>query len=67
MMFTCSAHAPSSAAATKAASRKIIKKSGKKSFAVDLHCHVHVPEADAGDVALLEVVEPGIHEPCELR
>ena len=47
MMFTCSAHAPSSAAATKAASRKIIKKSGKKSFAVGLHCHVHVPEADA--------------------
>ena len=47
MFFTCSAHVPKSAAATKPASRKIIKKAGKKSFAVDLHCHVHVPEADA--------------------
>lgn len=52
MMYTCTPRAPRHAAAagvansTSAASRKIVKR-GKKSFAVDLHCRVHVPEADA--------------------
>ncbi len=52
MMYTCTPQAPRHAASAdmaKAASRKIVKrtKGGKKSLAVDLHCHVHVPEADA--------------------
>lgn len=42
MLFTC---APRAAAAPRAASRKVVKR-GKKSFAVDLHCHVHTPAAD---------------------
>src|SRR5450756_1214982 len=42
MLFTCN---PRSPAATRTASRKVVK-SGKKSFAVDLHCHVHTPAAD---------------------
>ncbi len=55
MMYTCTPqHAATSASATKAASRKIVKrpkgskgsKGGKKSLAVDLHCHVHTPAAE---------------------
>ncbi len=42
MLFTC---APRAAAATRPASRKVVKR-GAKSFAVDLHCHVHTPAAD---------------------
>jgi aminocarboxymuconate-semialdehyde decarboxylase len=42
MLFTCR---PRSCAATRSASRKIVKR-GNKSLAVDLHCHVHTPEAD---------------------
>ena len=42
MMYTCT---PQHAAATRSTSRKIVKR-GKKSFAVDLHCHVHTPAAD---------------------
>jgi aminocarboxymuconate-semialdehyde decarboxylase len=42
MLFTC---APRAAAATRPASRKVVKR-GNKSFAVDLHCHVHTPAAD---------------------
>lgn len=42
MLFTC---APRTAAATRPASRKVVKR-GNKSFAVDLHCHVHTPAAD---------------------
>src|SRR5688572_662767 len=45
MMYTCG---PRHAAAAKSTSRKVVKrtKGGKKSFAVDLHCHVHTPAAD---------------------
>lgn len=43
MMFTC---APRAAAESASKGRKIVKR-GNKSFAVDLHCHVHTPEADA--------------------
>ena len=42
MLFTCT---PRSCAAARPAARKIVKR-GSKSFAVDLHCHVHTPEAD---------------------
>jgi len=42
MLFTCN---PRSHAATRTASRKVVKR-GNKSFAVDLHCHVHTPAAD---------------------
>ncbi len=42
MLFTC---APRAAAATRPISRKVVKR-GNKSFAVDLHCHVHTPAAD---------------------
>ena len=42
MLFTCN---PRSLAASRPASRKIVKR-GAKSFAVDLHCHVHTPAAD---------------------
>ena len=45
MMYTCT---PQHAAAARPASRKVVKrtKGSKKSFAVDLHCHVHTPAAD---------------------
>ena len=43
MLFTCR---PRSCAAVRTADRKVIRR-GKKSFAIDLHCHVHTPEADA--------------------
>ena len=42
MMFTC---APRDAVTSASKGRKIVKR-GNKSFAVDLHCHVHTPEAD---------------------
>jgi aminocarboxymuconate-semialdehyde decarboxylase len=42
MLFTCG---PRACAAAKPAARKVVKR-GNKSFAVDLHCHVHTPEAD---------------------
>jgi aminocarboxymuconate-semialdehyde decarboxylase len=42
MLFTC---APRDLAAKRAASRKVVKH-GNRSFAVDLHCHVHTPAAD---------------------
>jgi aminocarboxymuconate-semialdehyde decarboxylase len=42
MLFTCG---PRNCAAARPAARKIVK-SGRKSFSVDLHCHVHTPEAD---------------------
>ncbi len=50
MFFTCSSHGRTrSAAAAKSPSRKFVKrpKGAKKTLSVDLHCHVHVPEADA--------------------
>lgn len=64
MMYTCTPRAPRHAAAARVASRKIVKRTtrGKKSFAVDLHCRVHVPEADAiigGNAAKL----PGLKAP----
>ena len=45
MLFTCGSH---SHAAQKPASRKTVGKTAKtnKSFGVDLHCHIHTPEAD---------------------
>src|SRR5687767_12224559 len=43
MMFTCGPR--SCAAARKSAARKVVKK-GRKTLAVDLHCHVHTPAAD---------------------
>ncbi|HYH41897.1 MAG TPA: amidohydrolase family protein [Burkholderiales bacterium] len=43
MLFTC---APRSCAAVRTADRKVVKR-GNKSLAVDLHCHVQTPEADA--------------------
>ena len=43
MLFTC---APRARAAARPASRKVVKR-GNKSFAVDMHCHVHTPAADA--------------------
>jgi len=43
MMYTC---APSGGAASHSSRRKVVKR-GNKSLAVDLHCHVHVPEAEA--------------------
>ncbi len=42
MLFTCGSR---SHVAQRPASRKVVKR-GKKSFAVDLHCHVHTPAAD---------------------
>jgi len=42
MLFTCKPH---SAAAVRPASRKVVKR-GRKSLAVDLHCHIHTPAAD---------------------
>ena len=45
MLYTCTPDVRLHAAAARAASRKVIKR-GKKSFAVDLHCHVHTPAAD---------------------
>jgi aminocarboxymuconate-semialdehyde decarboxylase len=42
MLFTC---APRVSAASRPAARKSVKR-GNKSFAVDLHCHVHTPAAD---------------------
>lgn len=42
MLYTC---APRDAAATRSTGRKVVKR-GKKSLAVDLHCHVHTPAAD---------------------
>jgi len=45
MMYTCTPQVHRHAAASRPASRKIVKR-GKKSFAVDLHCHVHTPAAD---------------------
>jgi aminocarboxymuconate-semialdehyde decarboxylase len=44
MLFTCAPR--SCAASVRTADRKVVKR-GNKSFAVDLHCHVHTPEADA--------------------
>jgi aminocarboxymuconate-semialdehyde decarboxylase len=41
MMFTC---APAGGAASHSSHRKLVKR-GNKTLAVDLHCHVHVPEA----------------------
>ena len=45
MLFTCGSL---SCAAKKPASRKTVKTAGaaNKSFGVDLHCHIHTPEAD---------------------
>ena len=45
MLYTCTPDVRLHAAAARAASRKVIKR-GKKSFAVDLHCHVHTSAAD---------------------
>ena len=42
MMYTC---APRDAAASRGRGRKVVKRN-TKSFAVDLHCHVHTPAAD---------------------
>ena len=42
MLFTCR---PRSCAAARPAARKVVRR-GNKSLAVDLHCHVHTPEAD---------------------
>ena len=42
MLFTCG---PRSCAAARPAARKVVKR-GNRSLAVDLHCHVHTPEAD---------------------
>ena len=42
MLFTCK---PYARAAARPASRKVIKR-GRKSLAVDLHCHIHTPAAD---------------------
>lgn len=41
-MFTCAAHDPSS---SRAAGKKTVKPNNK-TLSVDLHCHVHTPEAD---------------------
>ena len=43
MMYTC---APAGGAAAYSSHRKTVKR-GNKTLAVDLHCHVHVPEAAA--------------------
>lgn len=43
MLFTC---APRSSAAARPAARKVVRR-GSKSLAVDLHCHVQTPAADA--------------------
>src|SRR5688572_11931938 len=43
MLFTCK---PQSCAAARTGDRKVIRRKNK-SLAVDLHCHVHTPEADA--------------------
>jgi aminocarboxymuconate-semialdehyde decarboxylase len=42
MLFTCK---PRECAAARSVSRKVVKR-GKKSYAVDLHCHVQTPAAD---------------------
>jgi aminocarboxymuconate-semialdehyde decarboxylase len=42
MLFTC---APRARAASRPAARKTVKR-GSKTYAVDLHCHVHTPAAD---------------------
>lgn len=43
MMFTC---APAGSASHSSSRRKLVKR-GNKTLSVDLHCHVHVPEAAA--------------------
>ena len=43
MLFTCT---PRSCAAARAVDRKVIRRSNK-TLSVDLHCHVHTPDADA--------------------
>ncbi|HEX2826852.1 MAG TPA: amidohydrolase family protein [Burkholderiales bacterium] len=53
MLFTCGPRA--CAAAARAPARKVVKK-GRKSLAVDLHCHVQTPEAEA--LARQTKVEP---------
>ena len=52
MLFTC---APRSCAAVRNTARKVVKR-GRKSVAVDLHCHVHTPAAD--EVAHKTAVPP---------
>jgi aminocarboxymuconate-semialdehyde decarboxylase len=42
MLFTCT---PRSCAAARPANRKVVKR-GKRSYAIDLHCHIHTPAAD---------------------
>ncbi|MDB5905744.1 MAG: hypothetical protein JWM26_4622, partial [Betaproteobacteria bacterium] len=42
MLFTCG---PRTCAAARPAARKVVRR-GNKSLAVDLHCHVHTPQAD---------------------
>jgi len=53
MMYTC---APSGGAASHSSHRKVVKR-GNKTLSVDLHCHVHVPEAAA--IAKQTAVPPG--------
>jgi aminocarboxymuconate-semialdehyde decarboxylase len=55
MLFTCK---PRAAAAARPASRKVIKR-GRKSLAVDLHCHIHTPAAD--DLAK-QATAPGVDQ-----
>jgi aminocarboxymuconate-semialdehyde decarboxylase len=45
MMYTCTPRHAAAASTTNTTSRKVVKH-GKKSFAVDLHCHVHTPAAE---------------------
>ncbi len=42
MLFKCATHAP----ASDHGHAQTVSK-GKKHFTVDIHCHVHVPDADA--------------------
>jgi aminocarboxymuconate-semialdehyde decarboxylase len=52
MLFTCG---PRACAAARPSARKVVKRGGK-SLAVDLHCHVHTPEAD--EIAKQTKAEP---------
>lgn len=50
MLFTCAHHAPADTGGHAYTARK-----GKKHFTVDIHCHIHVPAADA---RLAELASP---------
>jgi aminocarboxymuconate-semialdehyde decarboxylase len=47
MLFRCAPHAPHAPATGHGHGHAATVGDGKKHFTVDIHCHIHVPEADA--------------------